>query len=323
MYDFETHELVYWSHTCGKSPHDVEYIPLRGGFLAVANSRGNDSEIELYDLRESNNNKCIRPRRDHNGVHTVHWDGKLSRLWAWGAENVGLVSYKVVFESDSMRLVRDQEFHPHIAGFTVGVGHGSSPMITPDKRYLLLAGKSGILRFDTESHDWNVVKWAPNNEGPYSNPKGLAYNIQTGEVILTQSNSKVYSVDAGVREMPESDIYKAPWWQHNGFSNYEETTSANVTSDSAANIAAHSRSNPSPVPSSKTDIAILHTDLSTDFLAADEPFIAPVESGTPITHGPSLSPSNNVIPTYVPSSSPSFDVSVSPSTQNYAHVPSP
>ena len=236
MYDFETQELIYWSRTCGSGPHDVEYIPLRGGYLAVANARGSDSHIELYDLNVGNN-KCIRPKKDHNGVHSVLWDGKQKRIWAWGAENVGLVSYEVEFDSDAPFLVKDKEFYPRIEGFDVGVGHGASPMITTDgRRCLLLAGKSGILRFDTESHDWNVLKWAEDNEDAYSNPKGISYNVQTGEIILTQSNSKIYSLDGGVRRLPDSDIYKAPWWQHNYFSNYEESADFDVDASVALHV---------------------------------------------------------------------------------------
>jgi len=301
MYDFETQELIYWSRTCGSGPHDVEYIPLRGGYLAVANARGSDSHIELYDLNGPNNNKCIRPKKDHNGVHSVLWDGKQKRVWAWGASNVGLVSYKVDFESDAPLLVKDQEFQADITGFDVGVGHGASPMVTADgRRLLLLAGKSGILQFDTESHQWSVVKWASGNEGDYSNPKSISYNMQTGEIILTQSNSKIYSLTGGILQLPDSDIYKATWWQDNGFSNYEEPAkpdvydgpigvedaSAALSSDAVEYYTAQSSAVPSSISASDPE---LYTNVPSTESTMTSPSNVPRTDVS--SHPPSASPS--------------------------------
>lgn len=225
LYDFESTELVYYSSTCGDHPHDVEYIPLGGGFLAVADARGSDSMIELYDVNGQNDEGCIAGSTvDHNGVHSLHWDGKQKLLWAWGAGSVGLASYRVVFDdgSDQPRLEKTGAYFPNISGFDVGTGHGSSPMIQDGKRYLLLAGKSGILRFDTESHGFAIEQLAGDDDGIYSNPKGVSHNEETGETILAQSDSNVYSLQSGKRALEGSEIYKAKWWQTNSFSDYVE-----------------------------------------------------------------------------------------------------
>mmetsp|Transcript_19333 Transcript_19333/g.55669 ORF Transcript_19333/g.55669 Transcript_19333/m.55669 type:complete len:688 (+) Transcript_19333:571-2634(+) len=223
LYDFESSDLVYYSSTCGNDPHDVEYIPLEDGFLAVADARGSESMIELYDVSGQNDIGCIEGSIvDHKGVHSLHWDGKQRLLWAWGAGNAGLVSYKVVFDDDSgrPRLEKEDTFFPDFPGFYVGTGHGSSPMIENGKRYLLLAGKSGILRFDTESHLFTVEQLAEDDGGLYSNPKGVSYNEETGEVILARSDSNIYSLQSGTRSLNGSEIYKAKWWQVNTFSDY-------------------------------------------------------------------------------------------------------
>ena len=225
LYDFESTELVYYSSTCGDHPHDVEYIPLGGGYFAVADSRGSDSMIELYDVNGQNDDGCIAgPTINQKGVHSLHWDGKQEILWAWGAGSAGLVSYRVVFddESEQPRLEKTGAYVPDFFGFYIGTGHGSSPMIQDGKRYLLLAGKSGILRFDTESHVFAIEQLAEDDDGIYSNPKGVSYNEETGETILAQSDSNVYSLQSGTRALEGSEIYKAKWWQINSFSNYEE-----------------------------------------------------------------------------------------------------
>lgn len=226
LYDFESTGLVYYSSTCGDNPHDVEYVPLMGGYFAVADARGNDSMIELYDINGRNNNMCIDGSTvDHKGVHSLHWDGKQELLWAWGAGSAGLVSYRIMLDDESgdPRLVMKDTFIPDITNFYVGTGHGSSPVVTQDgHRHLLLAGKSGILRFDTESHIFSVEQWAEEDDGIYSNPKGLSYNKDTGEVILARSNSNIYSLQSGTRTLDGSDIYKAKWWQRNSFNYYNK-----------------------------------------------------------------------------------------------------
>jgi len=124
--------------------------------------------------------------------------------------------------SDQPRLEKTGAYVPNISGFDVGTGHGSSPMLQDGKRYLLLAGKSGILRFDTESHGFAIEQLAGDGGGIYSNPKGVSYNEETGETILAQSDSNVYSLQSGTRALEGSEIYKAKWWQTNSFSDYVE-----------------------------------------------------------------------------------------------------
>ena len=230
LYDFETKAAVYWSNTCGSAPHDVEYLPFGKGYMAVASSRGRFSTINLYDVSGGNNQECIRGAEvRHNGVHSLHWDAKQNFLWAWGSDTIGLVSYRVRFGSDgSPRLIKHQVFQPDVPNFKVATGHGGSPMIANGRRYLLLAGDSGILRFDTESHEWRVKRSAPNGLGVYSNPKGLDYKQDgSGEIIMAKSNSRVYSTQTGQRQILEADIYKARWWQHNAFSYDPEKDSGN------------------------------------------------------------------------------------------------
>ena len=230
LYDFETKTAVYWSNTCGSAPHDVEYLPFGKGYMAVASSRGRFSTINLYDISGGNNQECIRGAEvRHNGVHSLHWDAKQDLLWAWGSDTIGLVSYRVRFGSDgSPRLIKHQVFQPDVPNFKVATGHGGSPMIANGRRYLLLAGDSGILRFDTESHEWRVERSAPNGLGVYSNPKGLDYQQDgSGEIIIAKSNSRVYSTQTGQRQILEADIYKARWWQHNAFSYDPENDSGN------------------------------------------------------------------------------------------------
>jgi hypothetical protein len=224
LYDFATKKSAYWSRTCGRSPHDVEYIPLRGGYLALASSEGSDSTIELHDVNEPNDSECISGSTIyHAGVHAVHWDAKQRRLWAWGAENRGLVEYKVVFKgkSDRPHLVETASYFPDIKKFKIGAGHGASPMIKDGKRYLILAAKDGILRFDTESHKWMVLESSSKNNGWFSNPKGIDYNQETGEIIISQSVSRIFlSNEDEERQFDDgdADIYKARWWQYNAFS---------------------------------------------------------------------------------------------------------
>ena len=224
LYDFETKAAAYWSRTCGRGPHDVEYIPLRGGYLALASSMGKDSTIELHDVNMPNDSKCIRGSSiEHPGVHAVHWDAKQHRLWAWGSDTRGLVEYKVEFsdKSDQPRLVKMASYNPDVRNFKVGTGHGASPMVKDGSRYLILAAHDGVLRFDTESHKWKVLKSSKDADGPFSNPKGVDYNQETGEIIFTKSFSRVFSADKKQeRQFAEgdADIYKARWWQHNSFS---------------------------------------------------------------------------------------------------------
>jgi len=224
LYDFATKKSAYWSRTCGRSPHDVEYIPLRGGYLALASSEGKYSTIELHDANMPNNSECISGSTiEHSGVHSVHWDSKQRRLWAWGSATRGLVEYKVVFKGEFFQphLVETTSYFPDIKDFKVGTGHGASPMIKDGRRYLILAAADGILRFDTESHKWKVFEYRQRHELWFSNPKGLDYNQDTEEIIITKSISRIF-LSKENEEMQfddgDADIYKARWWQHNAFS---------------------------------------------------------------------------------------------------------
>ena len=94
-------------------------------------------------------------------------------------------------------------------------------MIKDGKRYLILAAKDGILRFDTESHKWMVLESSSKNNGWFSNPKGIDYNQETGEIIISQSVSRIFlSNEDEERQFDDgdADIYKARWWQYNAFS---------------------------------------------------------------------------------------------------------
>ena len=42
--------------------------------------------------------------------------------------------------------------------------------------------------------------------------------METGEIIMAKSNSRVYSTETGERQILVADIYKARWWQHQAFS---------------------------------------------------------------------------------------------------------
>ena len=265
LYDFESKRAKYWSNTCGSAPHDVEYLPLGGGYMAVASSRGRFSTINLYEVSGGNNQGCISGAEvRHNGVHSLHWDAKQKLLWAWGSDTIGLVSYRVRFGSDgSPRLARHKVFQPDVPNFKVATGHGGSPMIANGRRYLLLAGDMGILRFDTESHEWSVERSAPDGIGVYSNPKGISYKQDgSGEIIMAKSNSRVYSTHTGQRQILEADIYKARWWQHNAFS-YDPKSDGDENANAAALRPAKK---PAPTPAKEST-------LSSDYLVGAYYFI--------------------------------------------------
>lgn len=221
LYEFATKRCVYWSGTDATGPHDVDYIPRGSGYLVIANSQGSGSELELYDPSGGND----RGRIDgsaiaHSGVHSVHWDAEQEVLWAWGSGREPLKSYRLVFRDDGRpRLQLEDAFRVTANDFEVGTGHGGAPMLVDGQRSLILAGRDGILRFDTEDHTWEVLRRA-RDSGTFRNPKGLSYNPDTGEVIIAKSTGTVYSMDDGVgrRELDDAEIYKARWWFPNPFS---------------------------------------------------------------------------------------------------------
>ena len=217
MYEYATKKCIYWSKTTTKSPHDVEYIPKGNGLLAVANPGKANPKLEIYDI--SRNNKGCSFSMRHAGIHSVHWDAKQDCLWAWGSGQSGLKNYKVVFVDGKPQFKLIRSYRVTVPNFKVGMAHGGSPMIINHKRYLLLAGLSGILQFNTETHAWKVYKWA-NGIKKFKNPKGVSYNSKTGEVITLKNHNKVYSAKDGVgdRQINNAHIYKARWWFHEEFS---------------------------------------------------------------------------------------------------------
>jgi len=215
MYEYKTKKCIYWSKTSCSSPHDVEYLPKKSGYLVVAHAKGAKSYLELYDISKNNKGRISGSEVKHSGVHSVLWDAEQDRLWAWGGGNDRLKSYEVVFQNGKPALKRDSDpYKITISNFSVGTGHGGAPMIKGGKRYLILAGKDGILQFNTETHAWKVLKKLSGNS------KGLSYNPDTGEIIRTRSQDSVYSIESGVgpRQIDNSEIYKARWWFHNRFS---------------------------------------------------------------------------------------------------------
>jgi len=230
MFEFDAKKCIFWSETTGTHPHDAEYIPKGNGYIAVADADGTSSFIELYDISGGNDKGRSGQTMDHAGCHTVIWDEKQDCLWAWGSKNL-VTSYRFGYTSGGEpKLTEIETFDIDVSGtspggtpYDSGTGHGGSPMIVDGKRYLVLGGKGGIVRFDTESHDWDVLQWANDDgsggfSGLYSNPKGVDFDPVTEEVIFTKSRDTVYSLDVNNRQLSGSEIYKARWWRHQEFS---------------------------------------------------------------------------------------------------------
>jgi len=217
MYEFESKKCVFWSNVPG-GPHDVAYLP--GGYLVVANPQGGNNRIEIFDTRYNNKGPIPGTAIPFKVVHSVHWDGLQQLLWVWGNE---LKSYRLEVSNSVPKLIEVAKYIPKvpdIPDFYIGTGHGGSPMLVDDRRYLLLAAKQGILQFDTQSHSWTVYKEAPERSGIFSNPKGLSYNNITAEVIIAKASDTLYSADEkiGKRQINNTQFYKARWFQHNEFS---------------------------------------------------------------------------------------------------------
>lgn len=196
LVDFERKRIIFATQT-GKHPHDIDLVE---NHLAVANSR--PGSIELYPLDGSTMTSISHP-----GVHAVQYDHKKRLLWAWGARSKALRSYKLI----RGRLALHKKYP---TTFEVGVGHGAAPMVIGDKRYLLLAAKSGILRFDTDTEEFNMIQ---ETESLYRGVKGISYSQETGEIIFTKNWAKIMSLHEPTRYLPGTKIYKARFWQERFF----------------------------------------------------------------------------------------------------------
>jgi len=223
MYEFATKKCIYWSGTNNSGPHDADYAPLGSGYILVANPGGSGDVLEVYDISQNNKGRAFSI--SHKGVHSVHWDAKQKLVWAWGSGQSGLCSYKLQVQDGKPVLTDKKEYTVTVPNYEVGMAHGGSPMLKDDNRYLILAGKDGILRFDTETHDWTIKRWAEKDAdgeatGIFRGCKGLSYNDITGEIIIGKSKDRIYSEDdnVGVRQLDNSETYKARWWLHNSFS---------------------------------------------------------------------------------------------------------
>ncbi len=226
MYEYATKKCIFWSGTTATGPHDADYAPVGNGYILVANPASSGAVLEVYDI--SSNNKGSAFSVAHKGVHSVHWDAMQKLIWAWGSGQSGLKSYKLVVQDGKPVLTDKIEYEVTVANYEVGMAHGGSPMLKDSRRYLILAGKDGLLRFDTESHGWSILRWAEKDKngeatGVFRGSKGLSYSDITGEIIIGKSKDRIYSEDdnIGVRQLDNSEIYKARWWLHNSFSHEE------------------------------------------------------------------------------------------------------
>lgn len=206
LIDYKRKRVVYWSHTTMRHPHDVDLLP--GGLLAVANSKAKGAQIELYNV-EGGNNKGASFAIEHPGVHGVLWDHKKNLLWAWGARERGLKTYRLI----DGRLIKHRSYP---TSFDVGVGHGMAPMVISNKRYLLLGARGGILRFDTDTGKFEMLA-STDKAGIYRGVKGLSFDQASWEIIFTKSWSKILSLSKPIRELPGTAIYKARFWQERLF----------------------------------------------------------------------------------------------------------
>ncbi len=215
MYEYATKKCIYWGKTNNTGPHDVEYVPVGNGYLVVGNPGGCGDVLEIYDI-SAGTNKGRSLSTSHQAPPTLHRDAKQNLLWAWGSGQSGLSSYKLVVKEGKPSLTNKKAYTVSVANYEVGMAHGGTPMLKDGKRYLALAGKDGILSFDTESHEWDIVRWADKDEdgeatGIFRGCKGLSHNDITGEIIIGKSKDVIYSEDdnIGVRKLDNSAFYKA------------------------------------------------------------------------------------------------------------------
>lgn len=208
MYEFETKKCVYWSKAFG-GPHSVEYLP--GGILAVANTMGSGHVLELYKTNENNKGRVKGSDITFGGIHGVVWSDKQQVLWVWGGSKMRSYSYNNNVENPKLTEINQYD----IPQGWEGAGHDASPMSGTTK--LLLACNQGIVTFDTNTKEFEIVKLTT-EDIKYKNDKGLSYNPKTKEIILVKADDsggsyRIRSITSDDRNMGEDKrTYKARWF---------------------------------------------------------------------------------------------------------------
>ena len=137
LYTFKSKKCVFWSKTVGKRPHDVEYIPEKKGYLAVADAIGSGSTIDLYDVKKSEKAYVKGGSVKHPGVHSVVWDATLKRLWGWGNGSKGLRKYEVKFnEKGKPRLELDRSYKVDLEEGDIELGTGENRVYCPARCFM-------------------------------------------------------------------------------------------------------------------------------------------------------------------------------------------
>ena len=208
MYEFDTKKCVYWGEAKG-GPHSVEYLP--GGILALANPASSGSKLELYKTNENNKGPVPGSQISFGGIHGVVWSDKQQILWVWGGSKLRSFSFNKDLENPKLTELTRYE----IPSDWEGAGHDASPMSGTSK--LLLACNQGIITFDTETKEFEIVKLTSEDK-KYKNNKGLSYNPITQEIILIKSDDsngsyRIRSVTKADRNMgSDKRAYKARWF---------------------------------------------------------------------------------------------------------------
>jgi hypothetical protein len=208
MVEFDTKKCVYWGKAAG-SPHSVEYLP--GGVLAVANPKGSGSVLELYKTTENNKGPVAGADISFAGIHGVVWSDKQQVLWVWGGSK--LRSYSFNNDLENPKLTEASRYL--LPDGWEGAGHDASPMSGTNK--LLLACNQGIITFDTDTKEFEIVKLTTENN-KYKNNKGLSYNPITQEIIMIKSDDgdgsyRVRSITSNDRNMGDDKrAYKTRWF---------------------------------------------------------------------------------------------------------------
>jgi hypothetical protein len=208
MYEFDTKKCVYWGEAKG-GPHSVEYLP--GGILALANPASAGAVLELYKTSENNKGPVTGSQISFDGIHGVVWSDKQQVLWVWGGSKLRSYSYNNDLENPKLTEVNRYE----IPSGWEGAGHDASPMSGTSK--LLLACNQGIITFDTNTKEFEIVKLTTEDK-KYKNNKGLSYNPITKEIIMIKSDDsggsyRVRSITSNDRNMGDDKrAYKARWF---------------------------------------------------------------------------------------------------------------